>query len=398
MARITNSLSDTRVKSLSVPGRYADGNGLYLYVKPSGARSWVYRWKEQGKRRELGLGGYPTVSLARARQRAKDARESLLDGSDPILEKKRASEPLFQDCVTEFLEARETEWRNEKHRAQWRMTLTKYAKPIARKRVSKVGTEDILRVLKPIWTEKHETASRLRGRIERVLDYAEAHGWRSGDNPARWRGHLKDVLPARQKLTRGHHSAIDYKDLPAFMKALRANESVSARALEFLILTASRTGEVIGAEHGEIDTVEMIWTVPAERMKAGREHRVPLVDRASEIAQQFAGVSDYLFPGGRRGRPLSNMAMAKVLLNLHRSDITVHGFRSAFRDWVGDSTKFPREIAEQALAHRVGNATEQAYRRRDALERRRELMEAWAGYLEEQPANVVKISSISRVK
>ena len=275
---------------------------------------------------------------------------------------------------------------------------TKYAKPIARKQVSKIGTEDILRVLKPMWTEKHEMASRLRGWIERVLDYAEAHGWRLGDNPARWRGHLKDVLPARQKLTRGHHSAIVYKDLPAFMNALRASESVSARALEFLILTAGRTGEVIGAEHGEIDTVEMVWTAPAERMKAGREHRVPLVDRALEIAQQFAGVSDYLFPGGRRGRPLSNMAMSNVLLNLHRSDITVHGFRSAFRDWVGDSTKFPREIAEQALAHRVGTATEQAYRRRDALERRWELMEAWAGYLEEQPANVVKISSISRVK
>jgi integrase len=276
----------------------------------------------------------------------------------------------------------ETQWRNPKHRAQWRMTLETYAAPLRAKRVSEIDTNDVLKVLTPLWTQIPETASRLRGRIERVLDYARARGWRTGENPALWRGHLRNVLPAPIKLGRGHHAAMPYADVPAFMERLRVLTGISSRALEFLILTAGRSGEIREARWEEVDLDTAVWSIPAGRMKAGREHRVPLVPRAVEILKgmQRLQVSEYIFPGQSPGRPLSLMAFEMLLRRLKTDAYTVHGFRSSFRDWAGDQTDYPREVAEAALAHSVGDATERAYRRGDALAKRRALMEAWAAH------------------
>jgi integrase len=277
----------------------------------------------------------------------------------------------------------EGQWRNEKHRAQWRMTLEAYCAPLANESVSAITTEHVLACLSPIWKTKAETAARLRGRIERVLDYARARGWRAGENPARWRGHLKSILPARQKLARGHHAAMPYQRVPTFVASLPDRQAVASRALEFLILTASRSGEVLGAQWGEIDLDESLWTIPAARMKAGKEHRVPLPTKAVAILRPLheGRISDFAFPGQKAGRPLSNMALVMLMRRMGVDQYTVHGFRSSFRDWAGDATQFPRELAEQALAHRVGNETERAYRRSDALDRRRQLMEAWSDFV-----------------
>jgi integrase len=304
------------------------------------------------------------------------------DGRNPVAERKREAEPTFGECADKFLSSMESQWRNEKHRAQWRTTLDEYARPLRSMRVSDIGTDDVLKVLSPIWQDKAETASRLRGRIERVLDYAKVRGWRTGENPALWRGHLKSILPARQKLTRGHHAAMPYRDVPAFMEQLPSKDAMAARALEFLILTAARSGEVLGATWAEMDLEHRVWTVPAARMKAGKEHRVPLSARALAIlaALNETRISDFVFPGQRKDRPLSNMAFEMLMRRMNADAFTVHGFRSAFRDWAGDETHFSRDVAEQALAHRVGDATERAYRRADALDKRRKLMEAWADY------------------
>ena len=371
-----------------------DGGGLYLDVKPSGTKSWAFVWKQDGKRREMGLGAYPAVKLATARKLAGDCREAVAQGRDPIAERQKEAEPTFGECADRFLASMEGQWRNAKHRAQWRMTLTEYATPISAMKVSEIGTDDVLRVLNPLWQSRPETASRLRGRIERVLDFAKAHGWRSGENPALWRGHLKSILPARQRLTRGHHAAMPYAQVPAFVERLRGLEAMSARALEFLILTAARSGEVLEATWDEFDLDAGLWTVPATRMKAGKEHRVPLSKPALAIVQALheVRISDYVFPGHAKGRPLSNMAFAKLLERMKADQYTPHGFRSAFRDWAGDATSFPRDVAEQALAHRVGDATERAYRRADALDKRRKLMAAWADYCDTaKGGNVIPI-------
>lgn len=382
MARQSNKLTDARCKASVEPGRVSDGAGLYLHVKPSGAKSWAFIWKEGGRRREMGLGAYPAVKLARARTLATEAREAIAIGRDPIAEKRKEEEPTFGEAADRFLATNDMAWRNEKHRAQWRMTLETYAKPMRAKKVSDIGTDDVLGVLTPIWQSKPETASRLRGRIERVLDFAKAKGWREGENPALWRGHLKAILPARQKLTRGHHAAMPYKAVPNFIEQLRGRDAMAARGLEFLILTAARSGEVFGARWDEIDLEARVWTIPANRMKAGREHRVPLSGPALAVVTALSETrtSEFAFPGHKPGRPLSIMAFDMLLRRMKADAYTVHGFRSAFRDWAGDETRFPREVAEQALAHRVGDATERAYRRADGLERRRELMEVWAGY------------------
>ncbi len=382
MARVQSKLTDAACRAVKDAGRLSDGGGLYLVVKPTGAKSWVFMWKQQGKRREMGLGSFPTVKLAKARALAAEQRAKVADGGDPIKERQKEVEPTFGECADRFLEAMEVQWRNEKHRAQWRMTLTKYAAPLREKRVSEIDTNDILAVLTPIWTKIPETASRLRGRIERVLDYARARGWRSGENPALWRGHLKSVLPAPTKLSRGHHAAMPYADVPTFVARLREANSVSAKALEFVILTAGRSGEVREAVWDEFDLDAALWTIPGMRMKAGRIHRVPLVPRAVEILEYMARirVSDYVFPGQKPGRPLSLMAFEMQMRRLEADAFTVHGFRSAFRDWAGDQTNFAREVAEAALAHTVGDATERAYRRSDALAKRRSLMEEWAAY------------------
>ncbi len=401
MARALHKLSDASAKSAGLaPGRHSDGGGLYLNVSQSGTKSWLFMWStvitrtdgSRGqKRHEMGIGSYPLVSLAEARKLAARHRETVAQGGNPIAERDKEDEPTFAEASIKFLAGMENGWRNEKHRAQWRNTLSTYCTPINEKRVSTITTDDVLRVLTPIWSTKAETASRVRGRIERVLDYCKVKGWRSGENPAAWRGHLKNVLPARQKLTRGHHAAMPYDDVPAFVQRLRGSDAMAARALEFAILNASRSGEVIGARWSEIDLKQALWIVPKERMKAGREHRVPLAPRSVELLEalrEASGGKGYVFPGERKDMPLSNMAMA-MLLKRMKVQFTVHGFRSSFRDWAGDATSFPREIAEAALAHSVGNAVEAAYRRSDALDRRRKMMVSWADFISTSKAGKV---------
>lgn len=395
MVRALNKLTDTYARSDRLQaGRHADGGGLYLTVSPGGAKSWVFMWTKAGKRREMGLGPYPALSLSKARTKAARCRELVAEGLDPIAARDREAEPTFGECADQLIASMKANWRNEKHRAQWGMTLNVYCKSIREIRVSQVDTEDVLRVLHPIWSTKPETASRLRGRIERVLDYAAARGWRSDSNPARWRGHLKSVLPARQVLSRGHHAAMPYADVPAFVARLQNSAAMAARALELLILTASRSGEVLNATWSEIDLDDRTWTIPAVRMKATREHRIPLTVRAVEVLKPLseARVSEYVFFGQKPKRPLSASAMEMLLRRLKADKYTPHGFRSSFRDWVGDKTTFAREVAEAALAHRVGDATERAYRRADAFDKRRKLMEAWEGYCLTKPSgNVISL-------
>jgi len=396
MARHLHTLSARTVATLTKPGRHSDGGGLYLSVNRSGARSWVFMWKVGGKRREMGLGSLRDVSLAKARERAAEARQKLADGLDPIAARDKPKVMTFGEAADALIESMSSSWRNEKHRAQWKMTLTVYCEPLRPKPVAEIGTEDVLKVLQPLWAAKPETASRLRGRIERVFDYARAHGQRTGENPARWRGHLEAILPKRAKLTRGHHKAMHFDEIPTFIKALRERDGAAPSALEFAILTAARSGEVMGARWDEFDLEMQVWTVPATRMKAGREHRVPLSGRAVEIlmTMQQKRLSDFVFPGMKAGRPLSVMALEMVLRRM-KIDVTVHGFRSAFRDWVGERTYFPREVAEAALAHLVGDAVERAYRRGDALEKRRKLMDAWANFLEQKTrSNIVPMLKV----
>jgi integrase len=334
----------------------------------------------------MGLGGLEDLSLADARDAAAAARRMVRAGVNPIEARRaerieRASKRLFGDVADDLFKAKSAEWRNSKHADQWRASLETGAAALRKVPVDSIGTDSILVVLRPIWAEKPETASRLRQRIEAVLDAAKAQGLRSGENPARWRGHLEHLLAKRQRLSKGHFAALPYADLPPLMARLRALDTAAARALEFAILTAARSAEVYGATWAEIDAEARIWTIPAERTKQGREHRVPLSDRAAEIVEEMRRrlESDFIFPGQRRGKPLSHVAMAKVLERLE-VDATVHGMRSAFRDWAGNETDFAREIAEAALGHVVGDAAERAYRRGDALEKRRALMTAWATF------------------
>lgn len=374
------------------PGKHSDGGNLYLIVSETGSRKWVLRFTWRGAAKEMGLGSANDVPLADARERAADARRTLSKGLNPIDERKRDSGiPSFGEMADIVCETLSAGFRNDKHKAQWRMTLRNYAAPLRGKPVDTVATDDVLAVLKPIWSEKPETASRLRGRIEKVLDAAKAKGYRSGENPARWRGHLDHLLPKPQKLKRGHHAAMPYEAVPAFIAELRQREATAARALEFCVLTAARSGEVIGLRRSEVDFDKKIWIVPPARMKAGREHRVPLSARAFAIVEGLAKEhqGDFLFQGQRHNKPLSNMAMDMVLRRMKRTEATVHGFRSSFRDWAGNASSFPRELAETALAHVIGDKAEQAYRRSDALEKRRKLMDAWAQYCEPRSAGSV---------
>ena len=356
MGRTLHKLSARRIATLVAPGRYGDGGGLFLVVSRSGTRKWVFRYRWRGGRHDLGLGSAKTATLAKARELAASARRSLADGIDPVTVRRRTRTPTFGEVADQLIDDLSPSWRNPKHRAQWTMTLESYAAPLRKLPVDDITVEHVLGVLKPLWRTRPETASRLRGRIERVLDAARAKGHRIGENPARWRGYLDRLLPARQLLTRGHHAAMAFADLPAFVDALRKHDAVSARALEFLILTAARSGEVLGAKWAEFDLERRIWTVPAHRMKGAREHRVPLAPRAVEIMSimQTIRVGDYVFPGRQPGKPLSNMALEMVLRRMKVEGATVHGFRSTFRDWAGERTQFPREVAEAALAHTVG--------------------------------------------
>ncbi len=389
MARQLNRLSARAVATLAKPGRHADGGGLYLSVGPGEARRWVFLYRWRGRLKEMGLGGLSSVPLAKARVRAAEARQLVADGVDPLTAK-RAQEavPTFGEMADAVVRDLGPQWRNEKHRAQWSATLTTDAAALRPIRVDRVETTDVLATLKPIWTDKPETASRLRGRIERVLDAAKAKGHRQGENPARWRGHLDHLLPKRQKLTRGHHAALPFASVPGFVADLRQRDAVASLALEFLILTAARSGEVRGATWAEVDLSAKVWTVPAARMKAGREHRVPLSPAALAVlakVQPLAGgqADALIFPGSKPGVGLSDAAFNALLIRMGRKgEFTPHGFRSSFRDWAGEASTFPRELAEAALAHVVGDATERAYRRGDALEKRRKLMDAWSAYCE----------------
>lgn len=393
MGRETNRLSARAAQAITEPGRHADGGNLYLSVSPSGVRKWVFLYRWQGRQREMGLGSAAKgqVSLAIAREIAANARNVLNGGRDPLVVKHEVAPdlpriPTFGEAADAFIDAREPSWRNSKHVAQWRMTLKTYAARIRPLAVDKITTDDVLRVLQPLWLTKPETAGRLRGRIEAVLDAAKAKKQRTGENPALWRGNLAHLLTRRAKLTRGHHAALPYKDTKTFMGALRDREAIAALALEFTILTVARSGESLGARWPEIDVHEAVWTVPKERMKAGEEHRVPLSARAVSILKlvhPFADPkSDYVFPGQGSGKPLSNMAMAKVLERMGYSHVTVHGFRSTFSDWVSDCTEFSDETCEQALAHTIQNKAKKAYKRSDQFRKRRALMAAWAKFCE----------------
>lgn len=384
MARQINRLSARAVTTLTKVGRHGDGNGLYLSISKNGGRRWVFLYRTNGKLREKGLGSASKVSLKDARQAAEAAGKLLREGIDPIdSPPKPADSKTFSECATSFIASNEAGWRNTKHCDQWTNTLKTYAAPVIGKLpVNQIGVDHIVEILEPIWKTKTETASRVRGRIESVLDWAAAHGFRSSDNPARWRGHLDKILPPARKVTKvKHHPALPYQEIASFIADLRSREGMAARALEFTILTAARTGETLGAKWPEIDLIGKVWTVPAERMKAGVEHQVPLSARAIEVLKALSTDTEYVFPGSNPKAPLSNMSMLAVLKRMKRSDLTVHGFRSTFRDWAAETTEYPNELVEMALAHTIRNKAEAAYRRGNLLERRRALMEAWSDAL-----------------
>jgi integrase len=393
VARQINKLNAFDVSNAKQRGYYGDGGGLYLQVSESGAKSWVFRFKQDGKAREMGLGPVHTVSLAEARLKALDCRRARLDWRDPIEDRKTAravarldaaKAVTFQACAERYIAAHKTGWRNVKHAAQWTATLTRYVYPhIGSLPVQAIDVGLVLKAIEPIWAAKPETAGRVRGRIESILDWATARAYRQGENPARWRGHLENLLPRPSKVRRvKHHAALPYPEIASFMAELRQQEGVAAQALEFAILTAARTGEVIGARWSELNLAEGLWTIPTERMKAGKEHRVPLSDAALAIVQTMVRIrqGDFVFPGASPGRPPSNMALLMLLRRMGRADLTAHGFRSTFRDWAAERTNFPAEVAEMALAHSVGDKVEAAYRRSDLFEKRRNLAEAWAKF------------------
>ena len=393
MARTIGKLTAMTVVRAARRGYYGDGGGLYLQVSDSGAKSWVFRFKDAGRLREMGLGPLHTIGLADARQRAQECRKSRLDGLDPIearrarrsaLKLDAAKAMTFKACAERYVASHKVGWRNAKHAAQWTATLETYVyRFFGGLPVQAVDVGLILKAVEPIWATKPETASRVRGRIESILDWATARGYREGENPARWRGHLENLLPRRSKVRRvEHHAALPYAEVAGFMTRLRQQEGIAARALEFAILTAARTGEVIGAKWSEINVAERLWTVPGERMKAGKEHRVPLADAAMVVIEQMKAIrsSDYVFSGARRGRPLSNMAFLMLLRRMGRADLTAHGFRSSFRDWAAERTNSPAEVAEMALAHAVSDKVEAAYRRGDLFEKRRQLAAVWAKF------------------
>jgi integrase len=392
MARAQKRLTVRAVETIKKPGMHADGGGLYLHVGKGGSRSWIFRWRRDGKLRDMGLGPLHTVGLADARDRAFEQRKRVYDGGDPIAERRAqrqaahldtAKAMTFRECAAAYIASHQAGWRNPKHAAQWPSTLATYVYPvIGALPVQAVDTGLVMKAIEPIWTSKPETASRVRGRIESVLDWAAARGYRAGENPARWRGHLENLLPRKTKVRAvEHHAALPYVELPAFMTELREQDGVAARALEFAILTAARTGEVIGATWSEIDLEGRLWVIPASRMKAGREHRAPLSDAALAILRPLAEArsGEHVFPG-RSGRPLSQMGMLMLLRRMGRPGLTVHGFRSAFSDWCAERTAFPAEVREMALAHVVGDKVEAAYRRGDLFGKRRQLAEAWSRF------------------
>lgn len=408
MAREINRLTQREVESKNLPGMHNDGGGLYLQVTKgtdgSIRKSWLFRYSTNGRERQMGLGPLKDIKLAAARARAAEARELRRSGKDPIIERetlharnrsRAVAVMTFSDCATAYIAAHRPAWRNVKHANQWKRTVETYCAPVFGKApVQTIDVGMVMQVIEPIWSTKSETANRLRGRIERILDWAKVRGYREGENPARWRGHLEFQLPARGKVQKvTHHPALPYAEIPEFMVQLRIRDAVAARALEFAILTAARTGEVIGAKWAEIDLKNRIWTIPGDRMKSGREHRVPLNDGAVKVLAQMSMVreNEFLFPGDRR-RALSDMALLMLLRRMGHSNVTTHGFRSTFRDWVEEKTDTSRAVAETALAHSISDAVEAAYRRGDLFEKRRILMAYWNDFCSE---NEPKSASIA---
>jgi integrase len=391
--RRLNKLTTLKVRQACDRGLYGDGGGLFLQVSVGATKSWIFRWKEAGKFRSMGLGPVHTITLAEARDKARDCRKLRLEGRDPIDERKAkrvaarleaAMAQTFRQCAERYIAGHAASWRGGKSKRQWEQSLTDYVYPVFGDfPVQAIDVALVMRALEPIWTAKPETAGRVRGRIESVLDWATTRGYRQGENPARWRGHLEHTLPKKTKVQQVmHHAALPYQDVGRFITELRQQPGVVPRALEFLILTASRTGEVLGARWDEINMAEGLWTIPAGRMKSGKEHRVALSNAALAIVNAMAEIrqGDFVFPGVRRGRGLSTAAMAMLLRRMGAGHLTIHGFRSTFSDWAAERTAFPSEVREMALAHVVGDKTEAAYRRSDLFQKRRQLAEAWATF------------------
>lgn len=411
MVQQVNRLSAIAVSRLTQPGMYPDGDGLYLQVKGPTARSWVYRYTLRGKARWMGLGSAQTLSLAAARQKRNDERQKIKNGVDPVAvaqveaaaEKAAKNAAIvkvatFANCVDAYLNDHNESWRNAKHRQQWRSTLETYVIPtIGKLPLAAITAAHIVEILRPIWIEKNETARRVRGRIEAVLDYAANPDDLAYRNPATLTAQLRKKLPRLPVSRRPqHHAALPYVEIGTFMAKLRQREGTAARTLEFLILTATRTSETLLAQWSEIDFSLQLWTIPADRMKAGKPHRVPLSYSAVKILEEMQRVhqGELVFPGMRHGRPLSNMALLAVLDRMGKADITAHGFRSTFRDWAGEHAKIPREVAEAALAHVIKDKSEAAYARSDLLERRRPMMTLWAQYCDEAPGGEPRVIPI----
>ncbi|MFY8144429.1 MAG: tyrosine-type recombinase/integrase [Caulobacter sp.] len=409
MSRALHRLTAVAVRNLREAGRYPDGGGLYLQITPAGVRSWIFRYRIDGRERQMGLGPLAMVSLAQAREKARLARVQRHNGEDPLGGRKgrrpriacpAAGGPTFQEAMAAYIETHKAGWRNAQHVQQWSSTLQTYAAPyFGSKPLAAITTADVLAALQPIWLTKTETANRVRGRIETILNWGAAQGYREGENPARWKGHIEMILPAKSKVAKvTHHAALDYRQIAAFMTQLSLEAGVGVQALRFTILTAARTGEVIGADWREIDFDNKVWIIPATRMKAGREHRVPLSGPAMEIlaqrrqawwdiearryrrkgAPQVAGPTGPVFCGRRAGKALSAASMLMVLQRMGWGELTCHGFRSTFRDWAAEETDVSTEVVEMALAHTIANKVEASYRRGDLQEKRRALMERWA--------------------
>lgn len=421
MGKLTAKTIESLAKA-KTPGLTNDGEGLYFQVSKTGGTSWIFRYKIAGKSRDMGLGPYPETGLADAREKAVEARRKTKAGIDPLaereaererqqleeeierqrmqaelkaLERAKSRAVTFKTLAADYIAAHRAGWKNAKHAQQWENTVATYAEPIIGDlQADQITTAHILEILQPIWGEKTETASRVRNRIELILDAAKARGLRDGENPARWRGHLDKLLPKRSKVqAREHHAALPWSELPAFMVELAAHDDLTYQAMRLTILTACRTSEVLGATWDEIDLQSRTWTIPATRMKADKEHRVPLSDAALAVLASLPRIegSPYLFPGARKGRPLSNMAMLMGLRRMGRGELTMHGFRSTFRDWAAESTHYPREVCEMALAHTVATGAEAAYWRGDVFDKRRALMADWAAYATTAPAaNVIQ--------
>jgi len=385
-------LTDRKVKSAQ-SGTYEDGGGLRLVVSESGSRRWILRITVKARRREIGLGGYPATSLVQARTKAEELRQMVAQGIDPIAEKAKSKPKAnsFNQCAHDFIETKSVAWSNAKHKQQWTNTLNTYASPvIGQKSTDEISIEDILKIITPIWEIKTETAKRVQSRIEAVIDYATARKYRSGDNPARWNHNLDSILPPPNKVkSLRHHPAMPHSEVKSFMAELRRNECMSSFALQFLILTASRSGEVLEAPWPEFNLVDRVWIIPAHRMKADKEHRVPLSTGAVEILQRLPQFSNnpFVFTSQRMGKHLSQGALLMLMRGMghgvggSKSDYVPHGFRSSFRDWAGELTDYPRDLCEMALAHTIANKVEAAYRRGDMLDKRKVMMEEWCNYI-----------------